>query len=81
MKVQSARTVFEDVFGPVRNSQDMYIVLESHLPWGFCLDELTDQEGMEILIEAGRSYEVQQAIIAKIKELLAAAGHAVDWEG
>ena len=82
MKVLNARTVFEDVFGPVRNWQDMYIVLESHLPFGFCLDDnLSDQEAKEILVEAGRSYEVQKAIIAKVKDLLAAAGHEVDWEG
>ena len=61
-------------------SGDVYIVLDGSWPWGIVLDELDEHEGLDVLMQAARSYEVQEAIAAKLKELLAANGHEVDEE-
>ncbi len=81
MRVTSVRTLMEEVLLPSRQVDDLYIVLDAHLPYGFCLDELSTDECKQILIDAGRSPEVQRAIIGQVKFLLDAAGHNVDWEG
>ena len=81
MKVQGAQSILVSILDPQPRVQDLYIVLESHLPFGFCLDELDEQEAMSILIDAGRSVTVQKAILDEIKRLLSANGHPVDWEG
>lgn len=81
MKVRGVRSIFESVLETTTNYEDLYIVLERHLPFGFCLDELSDQEAMSILSDAGRSPYVQKAILDEIKRLLSANGHEVDWEG
>lgn len=59
---------------------DVYVVLDGSWPWGLVLDELEEQEGLDVLMQAARSYEVQCAIKAKLKELLASNGHEVDEE-
>lgn len=81
MRAQTVKVIIQDALEFVVDDGSAYILLPGSLPFGLCLDDLGDDEAAQILIDAGRSASVQKAIIAEIKNLLAAAGHEVDWEG